>query len=49
MNISKKLIKLTVQFFVSFIHGENNFVETSKNLVGYKSEDNFVWIGQIIM
>jgi len=32
-----------------FVHEENDFVETSKNLIGYKSENNFVWIVQIIM
>jgi len=29
-------------FFLIFLHEKNSFVETSKNLVRYRSENNFL-------
>jgi len=31
------------------LHGKYDFVEESKNLAGYRSENNFVWTIKIIM
>jgi len=29
-------------FYMEFLHGKDGFVEVSKNLIGYKSKNNFV-------
>jgi len=36
-------------FLKIYIHGKNDFIEISKNLAKYKSENIFVWIIKIIM
>jgi len=34
---------LEVLFIILSVHGKNDFVEISKILTRYKSENNFVW------
>jgi len=39
---------LSCTFFVCFIHAKNNFMEVSKNLATYRSENNIVGLSKLL-